>query len=71
MTVAAVNVRLSEIEQTWQAASASERLGYLDELAEMAGTPRTSDGTAGGGRTMVDPAPAPRRTAHEPGPGRC
>ena len=38
MTVDAMNVRLSEIEQTWQAASASERLGYLDELAEMAGT---------------------------------
>ena len=38
MTVDAVNVRLSEIEQAWQAASASERLGYLDELAEMAGT---------------------------------
>jgi hypothetical protein len=37
MTVDVVNVRLSEIEQTWQAASASERLGYLDELAEMAG----------------------------------
>jgi hypothetical protein len=38
MTVDAMNVRLSEIEQTWQAASTSERLGYLDELAEMAGT---------------------------------
>jgi hypothetical protein len=38
MTVAAVKVRLSMIEQTWQAASASERLGYLDELAEMAAT---------------------------------
>ena len=38
MTVDAVNVRLSEIEQTWQAASASDRLGYMDELAEMAGT---------------------------------
>jgi hypothetical protein len=37
MTVDAVNVRVSEIEQTWQAASASERLVYLDELAEMAG----------------------------------
>ena len=38
MTVDAMNVRLSVIEQTWQAASASDRLGYLDELAEMAGT---------------------------------
>jgi hypothetical protein len=38
MTVDAVNVRLSVIEQTWQAASASERLVYLDELAEMADT---------------------------------
>jgi hypothetical protein len=38
MTVDAVNVRLSVIEQTWQAASAPERLGYLNELAEMAGT---------------------------------
>jgi hypothetical protein len=38
MTVDAVNVRLSVIEQTWQAASASERVGYLNELAEMAGT---------------------------------
>jgi hypothetical protein len=37
MTVDAVNVRLSVIEQTWQAASAAERLRYLDELAEMAG----------------------------------
>ena len=37
MTVDAVNVRLSVIEQTWQVASAPERLGYLDELAEMAG----------------------------------
>ena len=37
MTVDAVNVRLSVIEQTWQVASASKRLGYLDELAEMAG----------------------------------
>lgn len=37
MTVDAVNVRLSEIEQTWQTASASKRLGYLNELAEMAG----------------------------------
>jgi len=37
MTVDAVNVRLSVIEQTWQVASASERVGYLDELAEMAG----------------------------------
>jgi hypothetical protein len=37
MTVEAVNVRLSVIEQSWQAASASERRGYLDELAEMAG----------------------------------
>ena len=39
MTVDAVNVRLSVIEQTWQVASASERRGYLDELAEMAGAP--------------------------------
>ena len=38
MTVEAANVRLSVIEQTWQAASAEERLGYLDELAAMAGT---------------------------------
>ena len=38
MTVEAANVRLSVIEQTWQAASAAERLGYLDELAAMAGT---------------------------------
>ncbi len=37
MTVEAANVRLSVIEQTWQAASAEERLGYLDELAAMAG----------------------------------
>jgi hypothetical protein len=35
MTVEAANVRLSVIEQTWQAASAEERLGYLDELAAM------------------------------------
>jgi hypothetical protein len=38
MTVEAANARLSVIEQTWQAASAAERLGYLKELAEMAGT---------------------------------
>ena len=38
MTVDAVNVRLSVIEQTWQAASASERMVDLDDLAEMAGT---------------------------------
>jgi hypothetical protein len=29
---------LSVIEQTWETASAAERLGYLDELAEIAGT---------------------------------
>ncbi len=46
MTVEAANVRLSVIEQTWQAASAEERLGYLDELAAMAGTPRAGHGTA-------------------------
>jgi hypothetical protein len=38
MTVDAANVRLSVIEQAWQASSATERLGYLDELAEMADT---------------------------------
>ena len=38
MTVEAANVRLSVIEQTWQAASAAERLNYLEELAEMAHT---------------------------------
>jgi hypothetical protein len=37
MTVDEVNARLSVIEQTWQAAAASDRLAYLDELAEMAG----------------------------------
>jgi len=36
MTVDAANARLSAIEQTWQAASNAERLGYLNELTEMA-----------------------------------
>ena len=36
MTVEAANARLSVIEQTWQAASNTERVGYLNELTEMA-----------------------------------
>jgi hypothetical protein len=36
MTVQAANARLSVIEQSWQEASNAERLGYLDELTEMA-----------------------------------
>ena len=63
MTVDAVNVRCSEIEQTWQAASASGRLGYLDELAEMAGALEQMTGsqaaTSTRSRTVLTTSPKP------------
>ena len=63
MTVDAVNVRFSEIERTWQAASASGRLGYLDELAEMAGALEQMTGsqaaTSTRSRTVLTTSPKP------------
>ena len=63
MTVDAVNVRCSEIEQTWQAASASGHLGYLDELAEMAGALEQMTGsqavTSTRSRTVLTTSPKP------------